>query len=57
MAALDSFAVYVCVSGQIVLSASGCNEHLEEDDLVMIPAEENEVTFTGKGRLLEVYIE
>lgn len=57
LAALDSFAVYVCVSGQIVLSASGSNEHLEEDDLVMIPAEENEVTFTGKGRLLEVYIE
>ena len=55
-AGLDSFVIYMCIGGELQLSTDGGSETLKDGDTVLIPAEINEATLTGKGTLLEVYI-
>lgn len=55
-ARLDSFVIYMCIGGEMQLETEGGTETLKDGDTVLIPAELNDVTLTGKGSLLEVYI-
>ena len=55
-AALDSFVIYMCIGGELTLETEGGTETLKDGDTVLIPAELNDATLTGKGTLLEVYI-
>lgn len=54
--ALDSFIIYIALSGNMTVKADGNAESLSEGELVLIPAECCEVEFEGCGRLMEVYI-
>lgn len=54
--ALDSFIVYIALSGSLRIIADGVEEQLAEGELVLIPAEMNEVVFEGNARVMEVYI-
>ena len=54
--ALDSFIVYIALSGSLRVMADGVEEQLAEGELVLIPAEMNEVVFEGNARVMEVYI-
>ena len=53
---LDSFVIYCCIGGEVLLETESGSETLKEGDTVLVPAETNEVTLKGQGRLLEVYI-
>ena len=55
-ARLDSFVIYMCIGGEMQLETEGGTETLKDGDTVLIPAELNDVTLTGKGSLLEVHI-
>ena len=55
-AALDSFVIYMCIGGELTLETEGGSETMKDGDTVLVPAELNDVTLTGKGTLLEVYI-
>ena len=55
-ASLDSFVIYLCIGGEAEIDADGNVEKLSDGDVVLIPAEFNEVTITGSAKLLEVYI-
>lgn len=52
----DSFTIYICTEGEVVLKGRGGEIALKKDDIVLVPAEEDEVALTGKGRLLETYL-
>jgi mannose-6-phosphate isomerase len=52
-AALDSFVIYMTLEGDLMLGA----ERITKGDSILIPAETEEITLTGQGRLLEIYIE
>lgn len=49
----DSFAIYMCISGQVEISIDGGSETLTAGEVVLIPAEADAVVITGCGRLLE----
>lgn len=53
---LDSFIVYICLSGSATISIDGGKEELTASELVLIPAEACEVTIEGTAQLMEVYI-
>lgn len=54
---LDSFVVYMCVSGQAEISLEGNSERIETGETLLIPAESKEVEITSAGaELLEIYI-
>ncbi|MBQ5609406.1 MAG: class I mannose-6-phosphate isomerase [Rikenellaceae bacterium] len=57
LAAHDTFVVYIVAEGELTITTEGGSEKLTVGELVLIPAETNEVTITGKGRLLETYVE
>lgn len=52
---LDSFVIYICVSGTVTLSCQGAEEPLSKDDVLLVPAEQMSVGLKGEGMLLEVY--
>lgn len=52
----DSFTIYICTGGEINLKTAGGSLDLKQDDIVLIPAVEDEIAFTGHGRLLETYV-
>lgn len=54
--AADSFVVYICISGEVEVSIAGGEERLKAGELVLIPAEADAVTVSGRGRLLETYV-
>ena len=59
-ATLDSFVVYLCVNGSATLSTSNGSVDISMGELVLLPASENDVTFTPvtvQCQLLEVYID
>lgn len=56
-ASLDSFVILMCIGGSAELEADGHIEKLSDGDVVLLPAEINEITLTGSAKLLEVYIE
>lgn len=53
---LDSFIVYICLSGSATISIDGGKEELTASELVLIPAEACEVAIEGTAQLMEVYI-
>ncbi|MBR5333145.1 MAG: class I mannose-6-phosphate isomerase [Alistipes sp.] len=55
-ASLDSFVLYICTEGEVEVSMGEHSEKLSPYELVMIPAEADEVTLKGNATLLEVYI-
>lgn len=55
-ASLDSFVILMCIGGQVRLDAEGSVESMSDGDVVLLPAEFNEVTLRGTAKLLEVYI-
>lgn len=58
-AALDSFVIYMCVSGKIEVSIDGNSEVIEQGETVLIPAQNEKIElFSQAGaELLEVYVE
>ncbi len=55
-ASLDSFVLYICTEGQATIKMGDMAETLQPYELVMIPAEADSITLSGKATLLEVYI-
>lgn len=55
-APLDSFVIYICLDGELTLTCESGSESLKKGETVLIPAEMNEVTLSGRGKVLEVYI-
>ena len=56
--ALDSFVVYMCVEGNVVIKADGADYSLAKGETILIPASLNELQLNpqgGEARLLEVY--
>lgn len=53
---LDTFIIYICLSGSVRLVANGMEETLTKGELVLIPAEALDVNFEGDAQLMEVYV-
>lgn len=53
---MDSFGIYICLDGDLELAYDGGTETVKKGETVLIPAELNEVTLKGQGKVLEVYI-
>jgi len=52
----DSFCVYMCVDGEFVLEFQNQKYNYRKGDTILIPAEMNVYSFSGKASLLEIYI-
>lgn len=55
-ASLDSFVILMCVGGEAEIDADGKVEKMSDGDVVLLPAEFNEVSVKGCAKLLEVSI-
>lgn len=55
-APLDSFVIYICLDGELEMVYDGGTETLKRGETVLIPAEMNEITLRGRGKVLEVYV-
>lgn len=53
---LDSFTIYLCVEGEAIVECAGGAESLLGAETVLVPAEFDTVSLSGKGRLLEIYM-
>lgn len=54
---LDSFVIYMCISGKAEILIKGKTEVLEQGQTVLIPAKQKEVVISSEGsELLEVFI-
>lgn len=54
---IDSFIIYMCVSGSATLATNGHSENLDTGETLLIPAIQNRVNIDSVGcELLEVYI-
>ena len=53
---LDSFVVYIALSGSMTITIDGGSERVDEGELVLIPAEACDIDIKGDGQLMEVYI-
>jgi mannose-6-phosphate isomerase len=53
---LDSFIIYIAIKGDMTIVADGASESLKEGEVVLIPAEMNDIHIEGNGRIMEVYI-
>ena len=56
-ASLDSFVILMCIGGSAKIEADGIVETLSDGDVVLLPAEFNELIINGSAKLLEVYIQ
>ncbi|UZH54476.1 class I mannose-6-phosphate isomerase [Salinimicrobium tongyeongense] len=55
---LDSFVIYMCVSGEAEVSVDDNSEKIVQGQTLLIPAENNEVQITSEdAELLEVFVE
>lgn len=55
---LDSFVIYMCVSGKAKISVNGNSEEIEMGQTLLVPSENNEVLITSQNaELLEVFVE
>lgn len=55
-ASLDSFVILMCIGGETEIDADGNVEKMADGDVVLLPAEFNEVVIKGSAKLLEVSI-
>ena len=54
---LDSFVVFMCVEGQVEITAGLHTETVKMGETILIPANTQEVTFNSdNAKLLEVYV-
>lgn len=53
---LDSFVVYIALSGNMTICSEAGEESLNEGELVLIPAEMSELEIKGDGRLMKIYV-
>ena len=53
---LDSFVIYLCVSGEAIVECEGGAESLLSAETVLIPAQFESVQLTGKATILEIYM-
>ncbi len=56
LASRDSFTIYICLAGEVSLTTRGGSATLAADQAILIPADQDEITFTGNAKLLETYI-
>lgn len=54
--ALDSFVVLIALNGSVRIIADNQEEMLSEGEVILIPAEVNDITIEGDAKLMEVYI-
>jgi len=55
---VDSFVIYMCVSGDGEIETNGNSESIKQGQTILIPASNKEVTISSDGiELLEVYIQ
>jgi mannose-6-phosphate isomerase len=52
----DSFTIYICTAGEVTLRGRDGEIVLKKDDIVLIPAEGEAITLTGRATLLETYV-
>jgi len=55
-APLDSFVAYVCTEGEAVITWEGGTERISALESVLIPADIDEITLSGKATILEVHM-
>ena len=53
---LDSFVIYQCLEGEVIVECEGGAESLMGAETALIPAEFESVKLSGKGKLLEIYM-
>jgi len=53
---LDSFVIYQCLEGEIIVECEGGAESLIGAETLLIPAEFESVKLSGKGKLIEIYM-
>lgn len=54
---LDSFVIFMCVEGSICINVNGWMEKMNKGETLLIPANTDNVTFSGSNaKLLEVYV-
>jgi mannose-6-phosphate isomerase len=56
LSARDSFTIYICMAGEVRLTTPGGEVTLKTNGVVLIPADQDEVTLEGSGQLLETYV-
>jgi mannose-6-phosphate isomerase len=56
LASRDSFSIYVCTAGEVRLTTAGGQVTLKSDEVVLIPADADEIILEGSGQLLETYV-
>lgn len=56
---LDSFVIFICIDGELILRWEGNHDHIKKGETVLLPAEIKEVILepVDQARLLEVYID
>ena len=55
--ALDSFVIFMCVEGQVTITANHNSETIKMGETVLLPAVTKNLTFNSiHGKLLEVYV-
>lgn len=53
----DSFTAYMCVDGSSFITLGDTSVTLDYGEVVFIPNELNTITLSGKGKILEIYID
>ena len=48
--------VFIALNGSVRIVADGNEETLVEGEVILIPAEVNDITIEGDAKLMEVYI-
>lgn len=56
-AALDSFVIYLCLEGNVIVECEGGSESLLDTETMLLPAVFDHAELSGKGKLLEIYID
>ena len=57
LSSLDSFVLYYCTEGNAEIVTDDGNETIRKGEVVLIPADANEITISGRATLLEYYID
>lgn len=57
LSSLDSFVLYYCTEGSVEIITDEGSETLNRGEVVLIPADSNEITIKGSATLLEYYID
>lgn len=57
LSSLDSFVLYYCTDGSVEITTDDGAETLSKGEVLLIPAEANEITLIGSATLLEYYVD